>query len=72
MDQNVFSEDYGNLPTLSKQWDKVTDEGFKRALAIQDETQFLGNLVITGIQDIEIPLNPIPSPIPNVLMDNRM
>lgn len=74
LDANHFAENYTNAPGLNKQWDKISDEGFKRALTVQDEVQFLGNALITGVQDIEIPMNPIPSPIPDVLLDqnNRM
>lgn len=68
LDANHFAEYYANLPKLNKDWDKVSDQGFARALAVQDETQFICNSLITGIQDINIPLDAIPSPIPDVLL----
>lgn len=71
LDASHFGEYYKNEPFLNKDWDKINDNSFKRALTIQDETQFICNAVITGIQDIEIPLNPIPSPIPSQLLQNN-
>lgn len=68
LDTNHFAEYYSNLPKLNKDWDKVNDQGFVRSLAVQDETQFVGNALITGIQDIEIPIDALPSPIPDVLL----
>lgn len=66
LDTNHFGQEFKELPVLNKEFDKVTDESFKRCLQITDETQFIGNCIITGTQDIEIPLNPIPNPIPNL------
>lgn len=68
LDKNIFSTFYDEAPKLNKDWDKLDGEGFKRALAVQEETQFIGNAMITGIQDIEIPLDAIPSPIPDQIM----
>lgn len=67
LDTNHFSEDFDKLPVLNKDFDKVTDEGFKRALAVTDETQFIGIASITGTQDIQIPFNAIPSPLPDII-----
>lgn len=72
LDTYHFGEYYSEMPTLNKDWDKISDESFKRNLQITDETQFLCNCVITGTQDLEVPLDPIPSPIPNVLLENRI
>lgn len=72
LDASHFGEYYSSAPNLNKDWDKINDNSFKRALSVTDETQFICNALITGIQDIEIPLNPIPSPIPDVLMHNQM
>lgn len=72
LDTYHFGELYEEAPTLNKEWDKISDNSFKRNLQITDETQFICNSIITGTQDIEIPLDPIPSPIPNVLMENRI
>lgn len=66
LDTNHFAQKFNKLPKLNKEFDKVTDEAFKRCLQIQDETQFIGNALITGIQDIEIPINAIPMPVPNI------
>ena len=66
LDANHFAEYYENMPTLNKNFDKVTDEGFKRALTVTDETQFICNAVITGTNDIEVPLGAIPQPVPNL------
>lgn len=72
LDASHFGEYYKEAPNLNKEWDKINDESFKRSLAVTDETQFICNALITGIQDIEVPLNPIPSPIPDVLMHEQM
>ena len=64
LDTYHFAEYYEELPTLNKDWDKVSDEGFKRCLMFPDEPQFIGNCIISGTQDIEIPTDAIPSPIP--------
>lgn len=66
LDTAHFGQYFKNMPVLNKDFDKVSDESFKRSLQIQDETQFLGNLMVSGIQDIEIPMEAIPSPIPNL------
>lgn len=66
LDMNHFAQDFEELPVLNKEFDKVTDEGFKRCLMVQDETQFVCNAVITGTNDIEIPLQAIPSPNPQI------
>lgn len=70
LDVYHFGENYPEAPNLNKEWDKISDEGFKRALQITDETQFIGNCLLTGTQDIEIPINPLPSPIPSQLIEN--
>lgn len=67
LDTSHFGEYYTEMPTLNKEFDKVSDESFKRALQITDETQFMGNLLITGTTDAEIPTDAIPSPIPSQL-----
>lgn len=64
LDTNHFAEYYTSLPRLNKTWDKVNDAGFKRSLVVTNETQFICNSLITGTNDIEIPINAIPSPIP--------
>lgn len=66
LDTNHFAQYFETMPTLNKEFDKVTDEGFKRALQVTDETQFIGNALITGTNDIEIPTQAIPSPIPDL------
>lgn len=68
LDKNIFSEAYTSAPGLNKDWDKVDDSGFKRALAVTDETQFICNSIVSGVQDIEIPLDAVPSPIPDQIM----
>lgn len=70
LDVYHFAENYPEAPNLNKEWDKISDEGFKRSLQIQDETQFIGNCLLTGTQDIEIPLNAIPSPIPSQIIEH--
>ncbi len=67
LDTNHFAEQFTKLPVLNKNFDKVTDEGFKRALSVTDETQFIGIALITGTQDIQIPFNALPSPLPDIL-----
>ena len=67
LDTNHFAEQFTKLPVLNKNFDKVTDEGFKRALSVTDETQFVGIALITGTQDIQIPFNALPSPLPDIL-----
>lgn len=69
LDVNHFAEFYASEPKLNKDWDKIDDAGFRRSLQIQDETQFIGNCLITGIQDIQIPIDPIPSPIPQQILE---
>lgn len=66
LDTNHFAQLFDSLPKLNKTFDKVTDESFKRCLQITDETQFICNALITGIQDIEIPIESIPMPIPDI------
>lgn len=61
LDAYHFAEEFEEAPTLNKQFDKISDEGFKRALTVTDETQFICNSLITGTQDIEIPLEAIPN-----------
>lgn len=61
LDAYHFAQEFEEAPTLNKEFDKVTDEGFKRALTVTDETQFICNTLITGTQDIEIPLEAIPN-----------
>lgn len=61
LDAYHFAQDFETAPTLNKEFDKVTDEAFKRALTVTDETQFICNTLITGTQDIEIPLEAIPN-----------
>lgn len=61
LDAYHFAEEFESAPTLNKQFDKISDEGFKRALTVTDETQFICNSLITGTQDIEIPLEAIPN-----------
>ncbi len=61
LDAYHFAEDYEVAPTLNKEFDKVTDEGFKRALTVTDETQFICNSLVTGTTDIEIPIEAIPN-----------
>lgn len=68
LDTNHFAEEWKTAPTLNKEFDKVTDEGFKRCLQVTDETQFICNSLITGTQDIEVPLEAIPSPIPSQII----
>lgn len=64
LDTYHFAEYYKEMPTLNKEWDKVSDKGFKRCLMYQDEPQFICNTIVSGTQDIEIPTDAIPSPIP--------
>lgn len=72
LDANHFGDFYDKQPGLNKEWDKVDDKSFKRSLSIQDETQFVCNCIISGIVDVEIPLDPMPSPIPmQILEQNR-
>ncbi len=66
LDAYHFAENFSNVPKLNKDFDKVTDETLKRALTVTDETQFICNTLITGINDIEVPINAIPQPIPNL------
>lgn len=66
LDTYHFAEEYESAPNLNKDFDKVTDEGFKRALQVPTETQFICNALITGTNDIEIPLEAIPSPVPDL------
>lgn len=61
LDAYHFAEEFEEMPTLNKEFDKVTDEAFKRALTVTNETQFICNSLITGTQDIEVPTNPIPN-----------
>ena len=61
LDAYHFAEDFEKAPTLNKQFDKVTDEGFKRALTVTNETQFICNSLVTGTTDIEIPTEAIPN-----------
>lgn len=71
LDTSHFAEYYTKAPTLNKEFDKVSDAGFKRALMVTNETQFICNTVISGIQDIQIPIGSIPSPIPEVLLNQN-
>lgn len=64
LDTYHFAEYYSEMPTLNKEFDKVSDEPFKRCLVVPEETQFICNANISGTQDIEIPRDAIPSPIP--------
>lgn len=66
LDANHFAEYYTEAPILNKEFDKVNDNAFKRALQITDEVQFICNSMITGTQDIEIPRESLPSPFPNI------
>ncbi len=61
LDAYHFAQEFEEAPTLNKDFDKVTDEAFKRALTVTNETQFICNSLITGIQDIEVPLEAIPN-----------
>lgn len=61
LDAYHFAQEFEEAPTLNKEFDKVTDEGLKRALTVTDETQFICNSLITGTQDIEIPIEAIPN-----------
>lgn len=70
LDTNHFAQYFAELPNLTKEFDKVTDEGFKRCLQFTDETQFICNSLITGTIDVEIPTNAIPSPIPQQILNN--
>lgn len=71
LDANHFAEYFTEAPKLNKNFDKINDNGFKRALTVTNETQFVCNSIITGTQDIEIPLNAIPSPIPAQLLNQK-
>lgn len=66
MDTTHFAEYYSENPILNKEFDKVSDEGFKRALQVQDEPQFLCNSLITGTIDVEIPINAVPAISPTI------
>lgn len=66
LDAYHFAEEWEEPPTLNKSFDKVTDTGFKRALTVKDETQFICNSLITGTNDIEIPTESIPTPFPDL------
>lgn len=66
LDANHFAEYFANAPALNKTFDKVNDTGFKRALMVQNETQFVCNALITGTNDIEIPLEAVPSIVPQL------
>lgn len=68
LDANHFAEYYEEMPVLNKTFDKVTDVTLKRALQVTEETQFVGNCLVTGTIDIEIPLESIPSPFPDLQM----
>lgn len=61
LDAYHFAQDFEEMPTLNKEFDKVSDEAFKRALTVTEETQFICNSLITGTQDIEIPIEAIPN-----------
>lgn len=64
LDFNHFAEYYTELPNLNKEFDKVNDTAFKRSLQLTNETQFVGNCMMTGTIDIEIPTEAIPQPMP--------
>lgn len=66
LDAYHFAEEWQEPPTLNKSFDKVTDAGFKRALTVQDETQFICNSLITGTNDIEVQKEAIPTPFPDI------
>lgn len=66
LDVNHFAEYYENMPTLNKEFDKINDNAFKRALQVETETQFLGNVLITGENILEVPLEAIPSIVPDL------
>lgn len=66
LDFNHFAEYYSELPNLNKEFDKINDSGFKRSLQLQEETQFVGNCMMTGTIDIEIPTEALPQPMPLV------
>lgn len=70
LDANHFAQYFNEMPTLNKEFDKVTDESFKRALQITDETQFIGNVLITGTNDVEIPRDAIPMIVPSIALPN--
>ena len=61
LDAYHFAQDFESAPSLNKEFDKITDEAFKRSLTVTNETQFICNSLITGTQDIEIPLEAIPN-----------
>lgn len=71
LDANHFAEYYETAPLLNKTFDKITDEGLKRALTVTEETQFICNSIITGTMDIEVPINPLPGPIPEQILETR-
>lgn len=64
LDFNHFAEYYEELPNLNKEFDKINDNGFKRSLQLTNETQFVGNCMMTGTLDIEIPTEALPQPMP--------
>lgn len=66
LDTYHFAENFSSRPYLNKTFDKITDEGLKRCLQITDETQFIGNAIITGTNDIEVPLEAIPQISPTL------
>ena len=70
LDAYHFGQDFSEAPTLNKEFDKVSDESFKRALTVTDETQFICNSIITGTQDIEIPIEAIPNINPMLAFNN--
>ncbi len=61
LDAYHFAEEFDEMPTLNKEFDKVNDNSFKRALTVKDETQFICNTLITGTNDIEVPIEAIPN-----------
>lgn len=61
LDAYHFGENFSEAPTLNKEFDKINDKSFKRALTVTDETQFICNALITGTNDIEVPLEAIPN-----------
>lgn len=68
LDAYHFAQEFSEAPTLNKEFDKVTDEGFLNALTLKNETQFVCNTLITGTQDIEIPMEAIPSIDPMIAL----
>ena len=70
LDAYHFGQEFGEAPTLNKEFDKVSDESFKRALTVTDETQFICNTLITGTQDVEVPIEAIPNINPMLAFNN--